>query len=97
MNWSVAPSAFQRRLDAGWRDEIGQAVGVTQIALNRRHDNSRFNRKEVDSNERHTNPCIDDDAFVQHVVKNVDDARRARYAFKSHPAARMRSARRSKE
>ena len=62
-------------LDCGsnWR-KLSDGLRVPQVSVNRRNDHSRFNRNQVDADERHTNPRINDDVLVQHVVEHVDDA-----------------------
>jgi hypothetical protein len=60
---------------------------VFQIGFNGRDDDSRFNGEQVNTNERNTDPRINDDALIQYVVKNVNDTRVAWRMFESHPTA----------
>jgi hypothetical protein len=56
-----------------WLDRLG----VLEVGVDRGHDDARLDRQEVDADERDANPGIDDDAFVQHSIENIDETRTA--------------------
>ena len=57
------------------RRQFGQGAGVRQVAFDRRDNDPRFNRDEVDADERHAHPGIDHDAFIQYTVEHIDETR----------------------
>jgi hypothetical protein len=49
-------------------------LGILQVGINGCNDHAGFNGDEIDADERHSNPGIDDDAFVEHSIQNVNEA-----------------------
>jgi hypothetical protein len=47
-------------------------IGVSQICLERRDDDARLDRDEVNPDECHANPRVDDNPFVEDAVEDVD-------------------------
>jgi len=47
-------------------------IGVSQICLERRDDNARLDRDEVNPDECHADPRVDDNPFVEDAVEDVD-------------------------
>src|SRR5439155_9092281 len=48
------------------------------------HDHGRFDGDQIDADQRHAEPGIDDDAFVQDAVENVDETCAAGGPFNGH-------------
>src|SRR5581483_5696750 len=68
------------------RHEAGHAdcLGVFQISVNGGDDDARFHRDQVNADQRNSDPGINDDAFVQHAVENVNETSSARYSLYRH-------------
>jgi hypothetical protein len=60
------------------------SVRILQVRVDWCHDNSGFDRDQVDTDERNPNPGIDYDTFVQYPVKHVNKAGSAWYPFDRH-------------
>src|SRR5262249_34018271 len=65
-NEFLIPLALDRRLRRG--GDLANSLGVFQIRIDRGHDDSRLNRDQVDSDQRHADPGVDDDALVEHSI-----------------------------
>src|ERR1700682_4027994 len=57
----------------GRRDDVVQLGGVLEVRLERRHDDARLDRRQVDPGERYTGPRVDDDALVEDPFEDLDD------------------------
>src|SRR2546423_3097453 len=57
---------------------------VLEISLDGRDDDTRFDCHEVDTYEGDSNPCVDDDAFVEYAIENIDKRAAARGTFNCH-------------
>src|SRR5437867_10156900 len=64
--------------------ERAHRLGILEIGLDRRHDDTGFNGDQIDADERDADPGVDDDAFVQHPVEDVDEACAAACPFDWH-------------
>src|SRR6185503_7707487 len=56
-------------------------ICVPQVGVDGGDDDARFDRDQVDANERHAHPRVDDDSFVQDAVEYIDEARATWTAF----------------
>src|ERR1700687_5055236 len=56
-------------------------VGVPQVSVDGGDDHTCFDGDEVDADERHAHPSVDDDALVQDAVEHIDETRTTRTAF----------------
>ena len=64
-------SAFDRGLRHG-RD-LADRFRVLQVGVDRRDDDSRLDRDQIDTNQRDANPGIDHNSLVQHSIEDVDE------------------------
>src|SRR5262245_32934803 len=78
----LIPLALDRRL-RHWR-HLTDRFGVLQVCVNRRHDDARLNRDEVDPDQGDRNPGVDDDPLVEHAIEDVDQACAACCTFNGH-------------
>src|SRR5439155_16874663 len=53
---------------------------MREVRADRGDDDAGFHGDELDSDQRHADPGVDHDAFVEYAVENVDDAGAARLA-----------------
>jgi hypothetical protein len=55
-------------------DDAYQAdgIGVLQVSIDGRDYNARLNRDQVNTDEGDTYPRVNNDAFVQYTIENVD-------------------------
>src|SRR3954467_6440651 len=53
------------------RDADG--LGVLEVRVDRSHDDSCFDGHEVDADQRHTDPRVDDDTLVEYAIEYVDE------------------------
>ena len=53
--------------------EMDDRLRVLQVGFDRRHDDPRLDRQQIDAGQRHLDPGVDDNALVEHMVENVDD------------------------
>jgi len=68
------------------RDQAGKtnSVGVLQVRVDRGHYHARFDRDQIDADQRDAHPRIDHDAFVEYAIEYVNKTGTAGYAFNSH-------------
>ena len=78
----VRGGRFERRARGG-RD-LSDRLGVLQIGVDRGYHHTRFNRDEVDAHQRHPDPGVDDDAFVQDTIEDVDKTCSTCSSFNGH-------------
>ena len=53
-------------------DGVSDCFGIAEIGVDRRDNDTRFNGKQVNANERDAHPGVDDDAFVEDAVEHID-------------------------
>src|SRR3954469_3126676 len=46
--------------------------GVLEVGVDRCHDDSRFDRHQIDADEGDAHPRVDDDTLVENAVENID-------------------------
>src|SRR5215469_11743819 len=89
---SPAPPSFARDGHRPWlptrgepraryRSDLADCIGILQISVDRNHHHTRFDGNQIHANQRNRYPVINDDAFVQYSIENVDQARTTRYPF----------------
>src|SRR5207249_3512156 len=61
-----------------------EGVGVSEVRVDRGHDDSCLDSNEVDADERDPDPGIDDDALVENPVEDIDEARATWRTFNWH-------------
>ena len=81
INTSVG-GRFERRTRR--RRDLADRFGVLQIRVDRGDDDARLDRDEVDAHQRDADPGIDDDAFVQDAIENVDETCSTCCSFNGH-------------
>ena len=81
-NEFLIPLALDRRLRH--RGDLADCLGVLQVGIDRRDDDSRFDGDQVDSDQRDADPGVDDDALVEHPIENVDKTCAACCSFNGH-------------
>ena len=59
-------------------------LGVLEVRVDRGDDDARLDGDEVDADEGHAHPRVDDDPLVENAIENVDEARSTRCAFNGH-------------
>src|SRR3954463_150078 len=64
--------------------DLADGFGVLQVGVDRRDDNTRFDSDQVDPQQRHADPRVDDDALVEHAIEDVDETCAAWGAFNCH-------------
>src|SRR5581483_4366099 len=69
---------------AGDRRGDAHRLGVPQVGVDRGDDDAGFDGDQVDADERDAYPGVDDDAFVEDAVEDVDEARAAGCSFNWH-------------
>ena len=62
-------------------------VGMFEICLDRRDDDARLDGHQVDAHQRDAHPCVDDDAFVEHAVEDIDEVPAAGRRVNQHNVA----------
>ena len=77
----------QLRLRPRDRRDLADRFGVLQVGVDRRDDDARLDGDQVDADQRHAHPGIDDDALVQDAIENVDETCSACCSFNCHSAA----------
>src|SRR6185437_8465625 len=88
----LALHAFELRFDerpgqltrprAGSRET--HCFRVLEICIDGRDDDARFNSHEVNTDQRDTDPGIDDDTLVEHSVEDVDEGTATGRTLDSH-------------
>ena len=61
-----------RRRDSG---QLGQPGRLGDVGANRGDNDTRLDGEEIDTGEGHAYPGINHDAFIEHVVEDIDYAR----------------------
>src|SRR5581483_2215174 len=59
-------------------------IGIFKVSVNGGDHNPSLHRDQVNADQRNPDPGVNDDAFVQYPVKNIDQARTTRYPFYRH-------------
>jgi hypothetical protein len=79
---------FGRRVAADCRARCGgrltNGIGVAQIGVDRRDNDTRFNRDQVNANQGDAHPCVDDDPLVENAIEHVDETGSARSSLNGH-------------
>src|SRR5262249_6992839 len=61
-------------------------LGVLQVCVDRRDDDTCFDGDEVDADQRDADPGVDDNSLVEHAVEDVDETGAAGCTFNGHRA-----------
>ena len=80
------------RLSTDHRFDVAKRACIDEVGRNRGNDNSRFDSQKIDSRDRHANPRINHDPFVENAIEDVDDAGRRGAAVKQWTTCCQRSA-----
>src|SRR5262245_239180 len=78
----LIPLAFDRRFRD--RSDLADRFGVLQVRVDRRDDHAGFHRDEVDTDQRDTDPCVDDDPFIEYPIEDVNKTCAACGSFNGH-------------
>src|SRR6266702_5553803 len=74
----------RRRGQLWWasnRTDRADGLRVAQVGVDRSDHDAGFDRDQVDADQGDAYPRVDDDAFVQNAVKDVDETRAAWGSF----------------